>query len=199
MSTKRQAKTLPSAKVTPLRQTYQIKVTLEHIKPTIWRRLLVDSRIPLADLHSAIQLSMGWEGVHLHHFIDKQNTIYEPLNEDTFGFSNPESVDESMVLLSELLIKEKDWIKYEYDFGDGWEHKILLEKILPMEKNQFPVRCIKGKRACPPEDCGGPWGYQSILEALAEPDTQEHAELLEWLESDLEDPEYFSAAGKEDE
>lgn len=194
MPAKRQVNSLTPSNVTPLRQIYQLKVTLEHIKPPIWRRLLVDSRITLDDLHSVIQISMGWQNNHLHHFIDRQNTIYEPVDEDSIEFSNPDFIDESMILLNELLIKEKDWISYEYDFGDGWEHKIVLEKILPMEKNQFPVRCIKGKRACPPEDCGGPWGYQSLLEAIAEPDTPEHAELLEWLDDDLEDPEYFSAA-----
>jgi hypothetical protein len=193
MSPKRQPQVNQVSNVTPLRQTYQLKITLEHIKPPIWRRLLVDSRITLDALHDAIQVSMGWENAHLHHFIDRQNTLYAPLNEDTFGFSDLDQIDESMILLHELLTKEKDWIKYEYDFGDGWEHKILLEKILPMEKNQFPVSCIKGKRACPPEDCGGPWGYSSVLEALAEPDTEEHAELLEWLEADLDDPEFFSS------
>jgi len=193
MSPRRQSQVEQSSNVTPLRQTYQLKVTLERIKPPIWRRLLVDSRMTLDALHNAIQVSMGWGNAHLHHFIDRQNTIYAPMDEDTFGFSDPDQIDESMILLNELLTKEKDWIKYEYDFGDGWEHKILLEKILPMEKNQFPVSCIKGKRACPPEDCGGPWGYNSIIEALAEPDTEEHAELLEWLEADLDDPEFFSS------
>lgn len=193
MSPKCQSKTEPSSNVTPLRQIYQLKVTLEHIKPPIWRRLLVDSRMPLNALHDVIQISMGWENAHLHHFIDPQNTIYEPQDGDDFGFSDPENIDESMILLNAVLTREKDWIRYEYDFGDGWDHKILLEKILPMEKNQFPVRCIKGKRACPPEDCGGPWGYKSILDAIAEPDTEEHAELLEWLEADIVDPELFSA------
>ncbi len=194
MPEKRQDKPLPPSNVTPLRQLFQLKVTLKHIQPPIWRRLLVDSRITLDALHSVIQISMGWQNCHLHHFIDRQNTIYEPVDEDNVEFSNPDFIDESLILLNEVLIQEKDWISYEYDFGDGWEHKIVLEKILPIEKNQLPVSCIKGKRACPPEDCGGPWGYQSLLQAMAEPDRPEHAELLEWLEDDLEDPEYFSTA-----
>ena len=76
---------------------------------------------------------------------------------------------------------EKDSVKYEYDFGDGWEHKIVLEKILPIENEKFSPRCIKGKRACPPEDCGGIWGYQELLDILKEPDHPEYEDMLEWL------------------
>ena len=86
---------------------------------------------------------------------------------------------------------EKDKFTYEYDFGDGWEHIILLEKILPPEDGATYPRCIKGKRACPPEDCGGIWGYAHLLEVIADPEDPEHDEMLEWLGGEF-DSEYFN-------
>lgn len=175
-----------------LRQNYQIKVTLSHIKPPIWRRLVIDNRVPLDVLHDAIQISMGWTNSHMHQFIDSEGVVYGQSYDDEFMPSlGSNTVEESAVLLNEVLKQEKDWIQYEYDFGDGWEHKILLEKIIPHKKSQFPIVCLKGKRACPPEDCGGPWGYAHMLEQLADPeDEEEHAELLEWLGDDFQ-PENF--------
>ncbi|WP_281401034.1 plasmid pRiA4b ORF-3 family protein [sulfur-oxidizing endosymbiont of Gigantopelta aegis] len=172
-----------------LRQNYQIKVMMTHIKPPIWRRLIVDSRISLAALHDSIQISMGWDDEHMHQFIDRDDGIYGEI--ELSGLSDDHNMDESLVLLNEVLKNEKDWMRYEYDFGDGWEHKIILEKILPHQKNQLPVVCIKGKRACPPENCGGPWGYQNLLEQLADTENSEDREdLLEWLGGEIS-PEYF--------
>ena len=178
--------------VVHLRQSYQIKVLLADIKPPIWRRLVVDSRVPLDALHDVIQVSMGWTDSHMHQFVDRDGVTYSEPYDDNFAPSfGRKMIDESAVLLNEVLKNEKDWLKYEYDFGDGWEHKIILEKIMPQKKNQLPVVCIKGKRACPPEDCGGPWGYKHMLEQLAAPeDDEEYAELLEWLGDDFE-PENF--------
>ncbi len=174
-----------------LRQRYQLKVVLSHIKPPIWRRLVVDSRIPLDVLHDAIQLSMGWEDYHMHQFTDRQGVVYAELPEDEFiAMPGPPVLDEAEILLNEVLNEEKDWLNYEYDFGDGWMHKVILEKVLPHEKNQFPVVCIKGRRACPPEDCGGAWGYQNLLEQLENPGSEEYDELLEWLGEDF-NPEKF--------
>jgi len=89
-----------------------------------------------------------------------------------------------------LLKKEKDSLIYEYDFGDSWEHKIILEKILPYDASLKVPSCIKGKRACPPEDCGGIWGYQNLVEIIKDPSHPEHEEMLEWLGGEF-DPEYF--------
>jgi len=176
-----------------LRQNYQIKVVLNHIKPPIWRRLVVDSRMTMDALHDAIQISMGWEGSHLHQFIDRNGVVYNLQDDDFMMDFSVNAVDESLVLVNEVLKKEKDWIKYEYDFGDGWQHKVILEKILPHKKGQFPVVCTKGRRSCPPEDCGGPWRYQHMLEQLSAPDDQEeYEELLEWL-GDGFDAEHFSS------
>lgn len=178
--------------VVHLRQSYQIKVLLADIKPPIWRRLVVDSRVPLDALHDVIQVSMGWTDSHMHQFVDRDGVTYSEPYDDNFAPSfGRKMIDESAVLLNEVLKNEKDWLKYEYDFGDGWEHKIILEKIMPQKKNQLPIVCIKGRRACPPEDCGGPWGYKHMLEQLAAPeDDEEYAELLEWLGDDFE-PENF--------
>lgn len=178
--------------VVHLRQNYQIKVVLNNIKPPIWRRLVVDSRMTMDALHDVIQISMGWDGSHLHQFIDRDGVVYNLQDDEEFmmDFAG-EAVDESLVLINEILKQEKDWLKYEYDFGDGWEHKIILEKILPHKKGQFSVVCTKGKRSCPPEDCGGPWRYQYILEQLAAPDDdEEYEELIEWLGEGF-DAEHF--------
>lgn len=175
-----------------LRQSYQIKIVLSHIKPPIWRRLVIDSRVPLDVLHDIIQVSMGWADCHMHQFTDQDGVVYGQLYDDGFMSSlDGNTIDESVVLLNELLKNEKDWIKYEYDFGDGWEHKIILEKISPHKKNQLPIVCLKGRRACPPEDCGGPGGYQRIIELLAKPeDEQEYDELLEWLGGEYESEQF---------
>ncbi|MDX2507753.1 MAG: plasmid pRiA4b ORF-3 family protein [Gammaproteobacteria bacterium] len=181
--------------VTHLRETYQIKVLLENIKPPIWRRLQVDSRITLEDLHDAIQASMGWLDMHMHQFIDRDNNIYSWFEEAGMmpDMGEMTIIDETVVLLSEIMKVEKDWLKYQYDFGDGWNHKVILEKVIPFEKNQFPVVCLKGRRACPPEDCGGVWGYKNMLEQLASPEEgEDYAELQEWLGEEF-DPEYFNA------
>lgn len=92
--------------------------------------------------------------------------------------------------MSQLLKREKDSLIYEYDFGDSWEHKIVLEKILPDDGSTETPSCIKGKRACPPEDCGGIWGYANLIEIVQNPKHPEHQEMLKWLGESL-DPEYF--------
>jgi len=171
--------------VKSLRNIYQIKVTLVGIKPPIWRRLLVPSTMALHELHEALQITMGWTDSHLHQFIDKG---------DYYGVPDPEfemdCKDESKIKLNRLLLNEKDSLVYEYDFGDGWEHKIVLEKIHPFKTDVELPLCNQGKRSCPPEDCGGIWGYQDFLEAIKDPKNPEHDEMLEWVGGEF-DPEYF--------
>ena len=176
-----------SSNITALRNTYQIKVQLQDIKPPIWRRLEVDSRITLDALHVAIQSSMGWMDCHMHQFVDRDGNFFRQHDDPDDGFAfdfNDSGVDESIVLLSDILHQEKDWFTYEYDFGDDWRHKITLEKILPWQAEQIPVVCIKGKRACPPEDCGGAWGYMHMVEVLQNPEIEpeEYEDIMEWLE-----------------
>jgi hypothetical protein len=112
-----------------------------------------------------------------------------PVDEFGGGFEM-EFEDEKEYKLSQLLKKEKDSLVYEYDFGDSWEHKIVLEKMLPYDGSVKVPTCIKGKRACPPEDCGGIWGFQNFLEAIQDPSHPEHEEMLEWVGGDF-DPELF--------
>lgn len=164
---------------------YQIKVTLSGIRPPVWRRLLVPSSLSLRDLHDILQVAIGWTDSHLHQFVAKGTFYGEP--DPEIGM---ERLDETRVRLDEVLRTEKDAITYEYDFGDGWEHKIVLEKALPNPEASFAPSCIAGARACPPEDCGGVWGYANLLEIISDSSHPEHEEMLEWL-SDEFDPERF--------
>ena len=173
------------------KQIYQIKIALKNSKPKIWRRLLIPSDLKLSDLHKVIQSSMGWTNSHLHQFI-KNKTIYSKknLNDDDLGFF-ARIVDYKKLKISDLLVNEKEKIVYEYDFGDSWNHDITLEKILPVVKSvKYPV-CIAGKMHCPPEDCGGVWGYENLLEILKNPQHEEYEDMIEWLEDDEYDPEEF--------
>lgn len=172
-------------------QVYQFKITLKGTKPPMWRRIQVPETYTFWDLHVAIQNAMGWEDYHLHEFemIDLSTGF-----ERNIGI--PDEYFDSEVLqgwkqkIADYFSMENPKADYTYDFGDDWEHNIQLEKILPREKGvNYPI-CIKGKRACPPEDCGGVWGYEELLEAIKDPKHKEHEEMLEWV-SDEFDPEYF--------
>ncbi|MBP89731.1 MAG: hypothetical protein CMJ64_24005 [Planctomycetaceae bacterium] len=152
---------------------------LLEISPAIWRRIQVRD-CTLADLHDQIQAAFGWWNYHMHQFeIDGER--YGPSSPDDFDFGM-EMLDESGVLLSQLLPesgKRAKWI-YEYDFGDGWRHEIVFEGYPPIDKKvKYPL-CVEGERACPPEDVGGPWGYAEYLEAMADPQHERHEELMEW-------------------
>lgn len=172
-----------------MKKIYQIQIALKGFKPKIWRRVLVTSDLLLSDFHKIIQTSMGWTNFHLHQFI-KNGTFYtvRMTDDDTWGEMN--NVDYKKIKISDLLKIEKEKITYEYDFGDGWEHDIILEKILPIdEKIKYPI-CVTGKMNCPPEDCGGIWGYSDMLEILKQPDHEEYESFIEWLGEEF-DPEYF--------
>ena len=167
---------------------YQIKVTLNGSKPPIWRRVLVPENITLSKLHSVIQIAMGWYDCHLHLFQINQQSYGYPADDD---YLDTRKKSETRYRLNKLINTKGQIFTYEYDFGDGWLHTILLEKILPIEEgHSYPV-CIKGKGACPPEDVGGIWRYQISLEAMADPDHEEHANFLEWYGENF-DPEAFS-------
>ena len=172
-----------------LRSTYQLKVSVEGAKPPIWRRLLVKSDTKLDVLHLALQIAMGWTNSHLHQFISKDRKFYG-IKDDDFEMDGFEVHDESIVRLSALLKTEKDSLIYEYDFGDSWTHNIILEKILAFDPNKKLPYSVTGKRACPPEDCGGIWGYADLLAILENPEHEEHEEMLEWLGGEF-DPAYL--------
>ena len=160
---------------------YQLKITLRHIKPPIWRRVQVSGHITLAKLHTLIQVVMGWTDSHLHCF-EVDGISYSLPNEN----DDLDMQDSRGVLLTEVAPNEKDKIRYEYDFGDSWEHDIVVEEVLPPDAEfRHPV-CITGRRACPPEDIGGPWGYVRFLEIMANPEDPEYEEMLEWYGDDFD-------------
>ena len=164
---------------------YQLRIRLRGSKPPIWRRIQVRSNTTLAKLHDIFQIVMGWTNSHLHQFI---------IHGVEYGVPDPgydmDLEGEKRVRLGELIFAEKEKFIYEYDFGDSWEHEILVEKVFPIEKGvRYPI-CLKGKRACPPEDCGGIWGYSEFLEAIENVDHPEHDDMLEWIGGEF-DPEEF--------
>jgi hypothetical protein len=167
---------------------YQLKITLRGVaKPPIWRRIAVPATLPLDLLHEVIQQAMGWEDEHLHVFSTPRRD---------YGSPDPElgHADERKVTVAEVLARPGTSLLYTYDFGDDWEHDIVLEKVLPPAP-VVGLSCLAGKGACPPEDCGGAWGYASLKEALADPGNEEHEDLLDWLglESAADfDPAHFS-------
>ncbi len=164
---------------------YQVKVTLRGVKPPVWRRLIVASSIALSKLHDILQVAFGWTDSHLHLF-DIRGLTYGVPDPD---FGN-DMRDEAKAHLDRVLVREKDAMCYDYDFGDGWRHAIVLEKILhPTPETRAPL-CIAGARACPPEDCGGVPGYANLLEIVANPSHPEHEEMLEWLGDEF-DPARF--------
>jgi len=166
------------------KQIYQIQIALQNSKPKIWRRVIVNSDISLEDFHKIIQTTMGWTNSHLHHFVVGR-TYYAPEE-----FELDDTKDTRRVKLNSILQHEKEKIKYEYDFGDSWLHDIILEKILPFEKTIEIPKCIGGKQNCPPEDCGGIWGYTELLEIISNPKHKEYKEQMEWLGGEFE-PEHF--------
>jgi hypothetical protein len=166
---------------------YQFKITLEDIKPKIWRRIQVPENYNFYDLHIAIQNAMGWEDCHLHQF--------EMKNPKT-GFKVVIGTEECDVLeekakIAQYFSLENKTVAYEYDFGDSWHHEIILEKILPAETDVKYPTCLAGQRACPPEDCGGFSGYEYLLEIINDPAHEEYEERMEWLGGGEFDPEDF--------
>ncbi|NQE05353.1 hypothetical protein C5S32_05740 [ANME-1 cluster archaeon GoMg1] len=174
-------------------QVYQFEITLEDSKPPIWRRIQVPETYTFWDLHVAIQDVMGWSDYHLHLFEVRDTSTGMKIE---IGIPEKEFGEYGKTLagwkqkIADYFSMENRTADYVYDFGDSWEHKIQLEKILPREKGvQYPI-CIKGKRACPPEDCGGIWGYEELLEIIRNPEHEEHEEMLEWVGGEF-DPEHF--------
>ncbi len=160
----------------------QIKVTLKWSKPPIWRRILVPGNLSLEGLHFVIQTAMGWTNSHLHDFVTGPQpgaTIYGMLDpEDTWSTRN--ILDERRYKVTDLLERDQARALYEYDFGDGWLHELLREKTLPPDPAfRHPV-CLAGRGDCPPEDCGGIYGYYRLLEILADPKHEEYRDMREW-------------------
>ena len=168
-------------------QIYQIKVTLRGTHPLIWRRILVSGNTTLLKLHDILQIVMGWENAHLHLFKTPGLVYGDPMN-DVYG--DISTAVEATCKLRQLIHCAGQRFSYEYDFGDSWEHRLVVEKILSgQERQRYPI-CLKGKRACPPEDVGGVWGYENFLKAIQDPKHEEHEDYLNWIGGEF-DPETF--------
>ena len=173
----------------PKSKIFQLRIALMDASPPIWRRILVESTITLADLHDVLQVAMGWYDCHLHMFI-KQRTHYQPPN-PWMDLPGDEVLDTRKYRLHQVLSKPKDWMRYRYDFGDCWDHRVTLQKVLPADPKLLLPVCLSGRRRCPPEDCGGLWGYYEMQKALADPNHEEHELWTEWIDDGF-DPEEFS-------
>jgi len=171
-------------------EIYQLKITLLDTRPPIWRRLLVPARLTLEVLHDVLQLAMGWYDSHLHEFRVGQKRFGKPDPDDEL-MGLPEVGNERTAHLFKVLGKAGAKAIYTYDFGDSWEHAIVVEKVLPPEPGIAYPLCVGGKLQCPPEDCGGIPGYYNLLEAIRDPAHEEHEDMLDWVGSDY-DPEAFS-------
>jgi len=151
---------------------------------------LISSTSSLEDLHHAIQISMGWTNSHLHQFMANKRRY--GLVDPEFGMDwDDDLLDESGFKVKDVLAEEGDSLLYEYDFGDGWLHQVKLEKITPFKRGLALPQCIKGKRACPPEDVGGVPGYMDFIEVWQDARHPEHDEVLEWVGDYYLGPEVF--------
>lgn len=160
--------TLP---VTP-EAVLQLKVTLKGMKPAVWRRVLLPANVTFTQLHYVIQGAMGWENSHLHAFYVEQTSVAGRRR------------------LFEVFDRVRAKVRYIYDFGDSWEHKVVLEKVWPGDAELKLPAVTAGEHACPPEDCGGVWGYVNLLEILDDPDHPEYEDSLTWV-GGAWDPEQF--------
>ncbi len=174
------------ARRSSVEQVYQLDIRLIGIEPPIWRHIVVSDRIALASLHLLLQVVMGWEHSHLHQFI---------VGETRYGEPDPdyddEMKDERRVTLHTIAREKGASFVYEYDFGDGWRHRISVEDTWLRTEYDVVPRCLDGKCACPPEDCGGIGGYQLLLDALKDRRHPEHTHLRTWVGPHFA-PELFS-------
>ena len=161
---------------------YQLKITLVWSQPQIWRRVLVRGNMTLDLLHHVIQLAMGWTDSHMHQFMagTKSARTYYCNTDPEFGNRDGGKLDESRYTVADIAPAARSKFFYEYDFGDGWEHEVAAEKILPPDAGFKHAICLAGEMACPPEDCGGPPGYCDYLAAIADPRNDQHEGMMEW-------------------
>ena len=169
---------------TPADSTYQVKVVLKHTKPPVWRRIQVPGSTTLAGLHAVIQVAMGWTNSHLHQFEINQR-VYGEIDDDA-----PDELLEAADFPLQEVAHAGDRFDYLYDFGDGWSHVVTVEKVLPAADGPA-VRCVAGKRNCPPEDVGGPYGFEEFVKAYSDPGQPDHERYREWA-GDGYDPAEFN-------
>lgn len=178
---------------TSKKKVYQFKITLKGIRPPIWRRIQVPEGYSFWDLHVAVQDAMGWFDCHLHEFriVNPKNGFMENIGiPDDDGFSDDEILPGWKKKIKSYFTAGNRKAEYVYDFGDDWRHAVDLEGMFPAEVGLKYPCCLKGKRACPPEDCGGEWGYAEFLEKILDPDHEEREDLIAWVGGEF-DPEHF--------
>lgn len=185
---------MPAARrITAKTKIYQLKIQLRTVRPPVWRRVLVPADITLGELHDVLQIAMGWTNSHLHEF---------EVDGARYGVPDPdwgmeEVLHESRVKLAQVAA-EGTRLRYGYDFGDGWEHEVTVEKVLSPEAGTRYPRCVAGRRACPPEDVGGPGGYEDFLAALNDPSHDQHEHFRHWIGGSF-DPADFDLAAVDNE
>jgi hypothetical protein len=155
---------------------YELRITLQEIRPPIWRLLQVPNTLPLNRLHDALQTVIGWTDSHLHRFEKDGKHWGVPEEDEDDG---AETIDESRTTIGAVLTTPGDSMLYVYDYGDNWRHSVELEKILPASEVVRPV-CLGGERHCPPEDVGGVPGYAEFLEVVFEPGHEEYEHYVRW-------------------
>lgn len=175
-------------------QVLQFKITLKDIKPAIWRRIQISDACSFWDLHVAIQDAMGWTDSHLHAFtVSRSNNKKDSLAfgiPDNSGFNDEDILPGWEHTVNDYLPANPRF-EYEYDFGDGWIHSIEYEGTFPKQDNTTYPLCLSGKRACPPEDIGGPPGYEHFIEVIGSPQHPEYESFLEWFGDMDYDPNEF--------
>lgn len=168
---------------------YTLTIALRDVQPAVCRQLVVKSETPLPKFAQMLERVMGWESYHLHMF-EVGGILFGPQDDE---FDSEHVIDERKVTVQQVLPRVGAQLRFDYDFGDGWEHVVVVDAIeAPLEGKRYPI-CLAGERACPPEDCGGVTGYEELLAALADPSSEEYEDYVEWA-GDF-DPERFDLVG----
>ena len=161
----------------------RLKITLDDVEPVVSRRIEVPLAIRLDRLHHVLQIVVGWTDSHLYEF--RFRGIGFGIPDPDWGIGDGPIDARKTTLLAVIEDTGAKSFKYLYDFGDGWEHAIKIEKIQPAASGTIYPRLMGATGRCPPEDVGGPWGYQEMLEALADPHHERHGEMRDWLGGDF--------------
>jgi hypothetical protein len=166
---------MPARKTLP--PVFCLKVTLREVEPAVWRRARMPGDLKLHEVHELLQKLMGWQNAHLHRFVIAGQEYGPKWSE--YGMAKIR--DERRTTLERAVKLAGKSFQYDYDFGDGWDHDVIVEETLPWGKGSWIPTCLEGAAACPPEDCGGPIGYAQLLEAVADPTHESYEELNDWL------------------
>jgi hypothetical protein len=167
----------------------RIKIVLDDVEPTVMRRLEIPLSLRLDRLHTVLQVAMGWTDSHLYEF--RIEGIGFGIPDRQWGGDGPLDARKA-TLLDVIEDTGAKSFEYLYDFGDGWEHSIKIERIAPAVEGIAYPRLLEASGRCPPEDVGGPWGYQEAREALADPSHARHEEIVEWWDADTLDPHFVN-------